>query len=878
MTVLFALSACHDDGFRPVGNVDTGIAVDTNVAADTTVVDTTIATDTQVDTGGADSTMAVDTGDLADASDTVDPDPTDTDDNDTLEPGCDGFGCQCNGNGDCLDELCVEGVDGRICTRTCIADCPDGFDCVNTAGIGPDPISICVPRHARLCRPCREDDECVSALDGFPAFCVDNAEPASGRSCATSCVSRPCPSGYSCDSVELPNGGNAQLCVPDSGMCECRDSWDGKGYVSDCVTQTDAGGCPGTRTCGPNGLTACDGLDAMDEVCNGIDDNCDGEVDNIEATACTIDNIYGSCAGTLACGPNGDVCQGQEPAAEICDGEDNDCDGEIDEEACDDGLPCTTDACEGLVCAHTPPVDGCVIQGACYTDGQPNVANPCEICDPAVNPNGFSQADNTCVIDGFCYANGAFNPQSPCQVCDTGLSTTSWSVNPNTCTIGNGCFSANQLNPANSCQLCDPTQSSSAWSQTASSCLIQGTCVSQGGINPSNPCQICDATQNDGGWTNRESTVACNDNNACSNDDHCDGAGACVGDTSCDDGNACTQDVCTNNGCDNSGVTAGQCRIGGQCYNAGDANPQNVCQRCTPSSSQTSWSASPSSVACSDGSACTAGDSCDGNGSCAPGPGCDDGLSCTDNICNPSVGCSYPTQVGKCRINDACFNNNATQPGNVCFRCNAAASQTGWSLNNGASCSDGDSCSTNDVCSGGTCDGTGSVQDGFENNDTSQSAHNAGSYSDDNSDTNNGWIRATINATLYGVGDVDWYRYDVSDDLAGVIQPRAKLGQIPVGHNYQMCMWVACTDDSSTPNVNCADDGYSNATGFNLGGEAYRGCCTNAANNLDEEIILDSYDCGGIFADDTYRAYVKIENVSSQWSCSPNYKLELGDD
>jgi hypothetical protein len=85
------------------------------------------------------------------------------------------------------------------------------------------------------------------------------------------------------------------------------------------------------------------------EVCNGVDDNCDGNVDEgVKQTfyrdldgdghgdagtptqACSAPSGYvsndGDCNDSLPAGPT--IYPG---APELCDGEDNDCDGDIDE-------------------------------------------------------------------------------------------------------------------------------------------------------------------------------------------------------------------------------------------------------------------------------------------------------------------------------------------------------------------------------------------------------------------------------------------------------------------------------------------------------------------------------------------------------------------
>ena len=95
----------------------------------------------------------------------------------------------------------------------------------------------------------------------------------------------------------------------------------------------------------------CDDLDAqinpsMDEICDGIDNNCNGEVDEGVRLTFYVDadeDGYGNPSiSTEACEqPSGFVPTGTDcddtstlsypSAEEICDGLDNDCDGEIDE-------------------------------------------------------------------------------------------------------------------------------------------------------------------------------------------------------------------------------------------------------------------------------------------------------------------------------------------------------------------------------------------------------------------------------------------------------------------------------------------------------------------------------------------------------------------
>ena len=70
------------------------------------------------------------------------------------------------------------------------------------------------------------------------------------------------------------------------------------------------------------------------EVCDGEDNDCNGTIDDVQGSGCI--GGEGACRreGTLVCGEGGalvcDVVPGT-PTAEMCNGLDDDCDGERDE-------------------------------------------------------------------------------------------------------------------------------------------------------------------------------------------------------------------------------------------------------------------------------------------------------------------------------------------------------------------------------------------------------------------------------------------------------------------------------------------------------------------------------------------------------------------
>ncbi|MGM0575235.1 MAG: MopE-related protein [Myxococcota bacterium] len=88
------------------------------------------------------------------------------------------------------------------------------------------------------------------------------------------------------------------------------------------------------------------------EVCNGLDDDCDGVVDDFDAPC------EASCSRRTCTGGAWSPCVDVEPAEEVCNGLDDDCDGGTDEAGvcgpdcpagCDDGEVCVQGECVGTV-------------------------------------------------------------------------------------------------------------------------------------------------------------------------------------------------------------------------------------------------------------------------------------------------------------------------------------------------------------------------------------------------------------------------------------------------------------------------------------------------------------------------------------------------
>jgi hypothetical protein len=290
-------------------------------------------------------------------------DPVDQAGADTLGfPEAGMLGAPCEHNLDCASGRCIPTVEGQICTVTCIEDCPSGFQCVADETEAPDTRYICIkPFPFPWCRPCQAPEDCqVPFATG--ATCLSLGTEA-GSFCSAACTkTSQCPEGFHCGQGH---------CRPDDGRCDCDESADNVGFTTACARKNQHGSCPGSRGCGAEGLEECSAAVPGEELCNGTDDDCDGEVDEAQGPqACSNSNQFGTCKGTRWCRDGAWDCDAAQPVAEDCDGRDNDCDGQVDEglllpgcqEANQYGVCQGQQRCQGgvLICdAQVPKGEAC---------------------------------------------------------------------------------------------------------------------------------------------------------------------------------------------------------------------------------------------------------------------------------------------------------------------------------------------------------------------------------------------------------------------------------------------------------------------------------------------------------------------------------------
>ncbi|MEE2786734.1 MAG: MopE-related protein [Myxococcota bacterium] len=398
---------------------------------------------------------------------------------------CNGLDDDCDGSADegfdGLDEACVIGQgicraagvqqcseDGltTICRAEIIApqlqdtcnglddDCDgtidEDFPILNspcTLGVG-----ACRAAGIRVCSPNGRDTRC-SALTKAPSEercngvdddcdgAVDEDYPDLGTACAEGegeCLNR-----------------GVKVCGPDEDSVVCNvtahdvvmnEGCNGRDDDCDGVIDEDFGNlgqaCSvGVGRCFAQGVRVCSdderatlcnavAVQPTDEACNGADDDCDGRSDEAFpdlADVCVAG--VGICrnVGVRICNADGDgtTCEANsgEPSDEVCNGLDDDCDGDTDEshpqlgEACGTGVGlCNRTGV--FVCADVPS-DAAVCNAV---PGQPNAQENCDFQDD--DCDGQSDED-------YRNAQGVYNATNHCGACGNDC-TTLWQPDPAT--------------------------------------------------------------------------------------------------------------------------------------------------------------------------------------------------------------------------------------------------------------------------------------------------------------------------------------------------------------------------------------------------------------------------------------------------------------
>ncbi len=722
--------AVVDDVTNDIGSVDAG---DPDAAkGDTTLADTSedgSAGDVLTD-GGGDALTDGGGDTLTDGGDSTD-----------AGPACPGAAtCACKEDKDCDSKACVlDGEGKKACAKPCKTDSDCGDDvCQDVSG-----VNVCVPAGAALCAPCVSNNECT--YGDAKGACV--AAGGAGNFCGTSCsADADCAKGYSCKDGKDVEGNDVKQCVPEKdAVCSCT----GYGLAKQAKTTCFAAGLPGctsTRQCladgetgapAGGGLTECTPQKPVDETCDGMDNDCDGQTDEDGTALCDDKNgcTTDTCGGGKGCENkklDGDSCddgnactKGDTCAVGLCTGATVDC---------DDSNPCTSDACDmASGCTNTNTTDKCDDGSACTKDdtcaaglcagvtvtcddSNPCTTDSCDLATGCTTTNNTDKCDDSsaCTKDDTCAVGLCAgvtvdcDDNNPCTTdsCDTKTGCVNKTLDGDKCDDGSACTTTD---------VCD-----------------KGKCTgAKLDCDDANPCtdDACDMTS---GCTSTNNDKTCDDGSACSDNDGCVG-GKCGGTPkSCEDGNACTDDSCDpKTGCKfvqntkpcNDGVA---CSVQDTCKAGKCVGTPKKCDdgnACTADSCDT---ASGNCLfkplvgdKCDDGNACTTKDACDKDGKCAGGAKlvCEDGNQCTDDPCDPAKGCAdkiltkKPCNDGSvCTKTDTCDGAGkcvgtalSCDDGNPCTDDSCDKLKGCQKTNNTAKCDDGDICTTGDVCAGGKC-------------------------------------------------------------------------------------------------------------------------------------------------------------------------------
>jgi cysteine-rich repeat protein len=545
----------------------------------------------------------------------------------TSDADCDD-GIYCNGAETCLDKECRPGApvecpdDGLFCNG--LESCDEAGDSCVSSGNPCAPSTVCY-EDTDICG-CGGDADCDDGLfcngpesclsgacqPGTPVACPDNgifcdgAEYCDENGDACASTGDPCAAPYSCDEP----GDSCMLIECGNGMLEPGEQCDdGNVLDGDC--------CDAACQCEPAGSLCSDGV-----YCNG-EETCDG-------------------AGMCLAGTPVDCNDGITCTSDACDETSDACIHDPDNASCDDALYCNgAELCDTLAgCQPGTPVacpdNGAFCDGAEYCDENgdtcASTGDPCaagdvcneesDTCNPVVTCQcgdgaqcGDEQCDDGNLIDGDCCSaacilDAAGNPCPDDMYCNgaeacDGAGTCLAGI-PVDCNDGVAC-TADSCNEAT--DSCDRIPDDAACDD-AMFCNGMETCDLSLGCLPGTP-------------------VDCPDNGAfCDGTEYCDETGdTCIsGGDPCASGERCNEE---SDACDP--VVVCQCGDGALCGDEqcddGNMISGDCCDNCVFADA-----GSP----CSDEVYCNGAETCDGAGICQPGTPveCTDGVACTEDSCN----------------------------------------------------------------------------------------------------------------------------------------------------------------------------------------------------------------------------------------------------
>lgn len=425
-----------------------------------------------------------------------------------------GQSCACTADAECGSGRCVETAAGLRCALPCAGGCAAGTVC-KTSG----DVSWCAPVGVRQCAPCIAKSQC-SGPGGADALCVPTG--LGGSFCAAACSGNSdCPAGNSCQL--LAAAAFASVCVPDAGIesCGCSEWATDSGASTNCTAFVGTTRCTGTRSCGPEGLSACQaapGLPCKEVNCKTDDDGSPCDDSDVCTAAfclggkCVASSNLCECQSDGDCEDDGNLCNGvsicdktgtfpkcvpnatppvvceaatAQCQVRVCDAASGKCidTPAADGTACVDDKPCTDNSCVGGACKATEQ-EACVCDSDafCAFKDDGNLCNGVWYCNKAQDPPICSPKPDSTVLcdDGNLCTNDVCDPASgTCQFlpnavpCDDG----------NLCTKDDACANGSCGGQAVDCE--------DGWTDSTHACDPPTGCTQTWN-------EICDGIDNDG--------------------------------------------------------------------------------------------------------------------------------------------------------------------------------------------------------------------------------------------------------------------------------------------------------------------------------------------------------------------------------------------
>ncbi|MBN2497050.1 MAG: putative metal-binding motif-containing protein [Deltaproteobacteria bacterium] len=293
----------------------------------------------------------------------------------------------CAGDETCAAEMrACENVEGVASCGDCLAGyheeegaCVEDLECLPTSCSGHGDCDDAGGEVICTCLDGYSGDHCEDCADGYTHW------PPDGEDCVPDpCQPDPCDLPHASPDGCVQTGEQSYVCACESGY-----EWDGEACAPGCRDVDHDGygegpGCLGAD-CDDRNRSVYEGAP---ELCDGLDNDCDDETDEdfpLLGAACDGADSDECENGTTTCMPDGSgvecVNESVTDIPELCNGEDDDCDGETDEDFPQLGTACDgADSDECTNGTYTCMADGSGVE--CVNESVTDIQ---EVCDGADN-------------------------------------------------------------------------------------------------------------------------------------------------------------------------------------------------------------------------------------------------------------------------------------------------------------------------------------------------------------------------------------------------------------------------------------------------------------------------------------------------------------